>query len=213
MTASIWLLSCPAASDITSWIADLVSTTPTRCGIDIVDADQTALSTRRREGSPAGPADWHAIVFDPDAAEQCPASVATSAMRGFLVTEVPAWDRGLPHGDGVPVAGIKQVSFVKKPDELSTELFRERYRGHVAVATEHHIGIGRYVQLDVESLLTEAPPTDGVSELWFASREDYADRFYTGPGSREAVRDDTVRFIDFGGTFSLLVVEHRRGDR
>ena len=53
-----------------------------------------------------------------------------------------------------------------------------------------------------------APRIDGISELWFRSVDDMIERFYTAPGSPDAVRDDTTGFIDFANTRSYLTIEN-----
>ena len=60
-------------------------------------------------------------------------------------------------------------------------------------------------------------PADGfeinaISELWFATREDWNERFYLDTSSLEVVRRDTETFIDFEKTQSAIVTEitHRK---
>ncbi len=48
---------------------------------------------------------------------------------------------------------------------------------------------------------------DGISELWFADRAAWRDRFYLHDDSAAAVRADTETFIDFATTRSAIVLE------
>ena len=48
---------------------------------------------------------------------------------------------------------------------------------------------------------------DGVSELWFASLEDFRDRYWSGPGVAERESKETGRFLDFSRTWSMIVRE------
>jgi len=51
-----------------------------------------------------------------------------------------------------------------------------------------------------------------ISELWFATREDWNERFYLDTSSPEVIRRDTETFIDFEKTQSAIVTEitHRK---
>ena len=77
------------------------------------------------------------------------------------------------------------------------------------VAKVHHIGCWQYVQnfIAAPTGTRPAPLIDGISELWFRSVDDMIERFYTAPGSPDAVRDDTTGFIDFANTRSYLTIE------
>ncbi len=212
--AHVWLVARPSGADPDTWIGDLAAAVDAGASIDVVGDDQNLLVQRGMRSASAGPPRWHAVVHD----RSCSATAAdltplTSEVRGFAVTEHAAWDRIGAADDRGATPGVKQVSFVKRRDDLTAASFRARYRNHVDVAKVHHAGIDTYVQDDVDELLTGGPPTDGISQLWFTSADDYLDRFYTGPGSAEAVREDTTAFIDFAGTFSLIATEWRRGDR
>ena len=64
--------------------------------------------------------------------------------------------------------------------------------------------------LDIETIYGSSPDgfeINAISELWFATREDWNERFYLDVLSAEVVRRDTETFIDFGKTQSAIVTE------
>jgi len=193
-----------------------------KVAVNIVQTDQQlfeAIGLRIR------PIEWHGLVhtwFDaPHPATRAwryPHSEQTLADQlltiaadstGWWVDENDAWiyDRDWPDGNATP--GAKQMSLVARRPDLSFDEFVARYRNHINVAKIHHIGCWQYVQNFVaEPIGTRpAPLIDGISELWFRSIDDMIERFYTAPGSPDAVREDTTGFIDFANTRSYLTVE------
>jgi hypothetical protein len=128
---------------------------------------------------------------------------------GWWVDENDAWtyDRDWP--DGAPTPGVKQMSLVARRPDITFDEFVTRYRNHVNIAKLHHIGCWQYVQnfIAEPTSTRPAPLIDGISELWFRSVDDMIERFYTAPGSPDAVREDTTGFIDFANTRSYLTVE------
>lgn len=131
-----------------------------------------------------------------------------SARSGWLVRSRLGFAHNHPTVVGTDTPGLKMISFVKRRADLSPQEFDERYRQHIEVAKEHHAGIWQYAQSLVEQVLTaDAPPIDGISELWFESATDFAERFYSTPESPAAVQEDTKGFIDFSGTFSVLTTD------
>ena len=133
---------------------------------------------------------------------------------GLSVTKIHHWDNR-PQDSDPTYAGIKQISFVSKRHNLGTEIFHARYLAHASIAREHH-GMQAYAQnLDIDILY--GSPSDGfeinaISELWFATREDWNERFYLDTSSPEVIRRDTETFIDFEKTQSAIVTEitHRK---
>jgi uncharacterized protein (TIGR02118 family) len=173
----------------------------TRREIDVLHPDNNEIYKRRghRRG---GEAAYDTLVWSWEPTQM--PSLADGVAVYDLV-EHEAWLERDP-GAGVQPA-IKQVSFVFRNPDLTVDEFRRHYREHIPVAWEHHIGCCRYVQNDVQAVHgASSPAADGFSELWFASVDDFIDRFYTrGDESVAAVREDTVEFIDFSRTFSLIV--------
>ena len=193
-----------------------------KVAVNVVQTDQQlfeAIGLRIR------PIEWHGLIhswFDaPQPAartwryphsEQALAdhllSIASDS-TGWWVDENAAWmyDRDWP--DGVATPGVKQMSLVARRADLTFDEFVSRYRNHVNIAKLHHIGCWQYVQNFVAGPIGSrpTPSIDGISELWFRSVDDMIERFYTAPGSPDAVRDDTTGFIDFANTRSYLTVE------
>lgn len=132
----------------------------------------------------------------------------TNAAAGWSVRSRVGWTHNHVADADTPTPGVKMISFVKRRDDISPQQFDERYRNHIAVAREHHGGMWQYVQsVVVAPLTTDAPPIDGMSELWFRSADDFRNHFYTAERSPDAVREDTSSFIDYAGTFSVLATE------
>jgi hypothetical protein len=192
-----------------------------RCAIDVALEDQSPMD---RAGMKARPLVWHAASLrwgsTGDAVDAALADVV-SATAAWRVEETIAWDydgsRATGHvadgrywPEGEPTPGVKFLSLVAKPDDLSLDEFRARYAGHGKVAREHHGGCWRYVQNIVVGPVAEPPgkTIHAVSELWFHSVDDYVERLYTRkPESPAAVAEDTKGFIDFRNTTSMLVQE------
>ena len=184
--------------------------------LDIVRADQGLLDENGMRGQT--PPEWHGVTQswrDPSIEltdDQRTAIIAQmdtfrSGSIGWNVDEHVAWDHDPGRAAG---RGVKMVSFVRSRRDLDRPEFEHRYRNHVEVARVHHAGVTRYVQNIVTSPATPtSPPCDAISELWFASEDEWRSRFYTGEGSPEAVAEDTTGFIDFRNTFSLVVTPAR----
>tara|TARA_Y100001970_G_scaffold26119_2_gene31329 strand:- start:16303 stop:16926 length:624 start_codon:yes stop_codon:yes gene_type:complete len=128
---------------------------------------------------------------------------------GVSVTKIHHWD-SRPQ-DFIPTyGGIKQISFVSKRHNLDTDTFHARYLAHASIAREHH-GMQAYAQnFDIDIIYGSYPngfEFNAISELWFATSEDWNERFYLDVSSPEVVRRDTETFIDFGKTQSAIVAE------
>ena len=193
-----------------------------KVAVNIVQTDQQLFE---KIGLRIRPIEWHALVHtwfaEPHPAphswryphsEQALAEqllTVASESTGWWVDENNAWtyDRDWP--DGVATPGAKQMSLVARRPDITFDEFVARYRNHINVAKIHHIGCWQYVQNFVAepSGTRPAPNIDGISELWFRSIDDMVERFYTAPGSPDAVRDDTTGFIDFANTRSYLTIE------
>jgi hypothetical protein len=128
--------------------------------------------------------------------------------QGWLVDEVVHWDALPASVWSEPTPGVKMIAFVRRLPGLPSEEFEDRYRRHAEIARVHHPGIARYVQSFVRGSVTDgAPPLDAVAELSFASREDFAERFYRDESSREVVAEDVEGFLDRRRTWSVLTRE------
>jgi len=103
--------------------------------------------------------------------------------------------------------GVKQISFLRRPPGVSRDEFLTLYHDHTEKLRDDQPGIASYVQNVVEELSPGAPDLDGVSEIWFASLEDFRQRYWSGPGVAERESRETGRFLDFKRTWSLIVRE------
>ena len=132
---------------------------------------------------------------------------------GYRLSERPVFDELPPVGADGWRPGVKQLFFLYRPSKLSRADFRELYHQHVETLRDDQPGIAKYVQNVVEEVVTGARDRegelDGVSELWFASLEDYRERYWSGPGVAEREAGETGRFLDFRRTWSLLVRERQ----
>ena len=125
----------------------------------------------------------------------------------YRVTERPVFDE-LPARDADGWRpGVKQLSFLRRPSNVSRDEFRELYFHHTEKLRDDQPGIAKYVQNVVEEISGDAPDLDGISELWFASLDDFRDRYWSGPGVAEREAEETSRFLDFSRTWSLIVRE------
>ena len=128
---------------------------------------------------------------------------------GLSVTKIYHWDNRSQ--DSNPTyGGIKQISFVSRRHNLDIDAFHARYQAHASIAREHH-GMQAYAQnMNIDIVYGSHPDgfeINAISELWFATREDWNERFYLDVLSAEVVRRDTETFIDFGKTQSAIVTE------
>lgn len=107
--------------------------------------------------------------------------------------------------------GVKQLFFLYRPPAISRETFCELYHHHTETLRDDQPGIAKYVQNVVEEVVTGGEERerelDGISELWFASLEDYRERYWSGPGVAEREARQTGQFLDFRRTWGLIVRE------
>ncbi|HEX7095396.1 MAG TPA: EthD domain-containing protein [Acidimicrobiales bacterium] len=187
----------------------LVADTGARCAVAIALADQSPME---RVGLRPRPLLWHGVSSrwgDVASSSRATAQLdeVVEAASGWRVEERVAWEDDVAPDPSAP--GVKSVSFVVKPGELSVEEFRRHYREHAEIARDHH-GCWKYVQNVVLAPVTLPPGKviHAVSELWFRSLDDFVEHFYRhGAASVEAVRKDTADFVDFASSTSMLVSE------
>jgi hypothetical protein len=133
-------------------------------------------------------------VTEPD--ERAPLAVvrgSSAAIDGALATydvdELVQWDE--------PIEGAEysMFAFFRPPEDVERDEFVKRYREHAQLARVHHPGIRRYVQDLVVSQSGEARwACAAISELHFAGRDEYRDRFWLSDESRDVIARDTARF-------------------
>jgi hypothetical protein len=127
-------------------------------------------------------------------------------LRAIALREHVGWDyqRSWPDGEATP--GIKQLSFIHKARDITDEDFLRRYRAHVPEARRHMPGLWKYVQNLVDPLPSDRGEPYGVSELWFASLDDFRDRYWASPESQPEEHAEVSQFLS-SRTWSLLTHE------
>jgi hypothetical protein len=116
------------------------------------------------------------------------------------------WDYQRSWPDGTATPGIKQLSFIHKGRGVSDEDFVRLYRAHVPEARRHMPGLWKYVQNLVDPLPADRAEPYGVSELWFASVDDFRDRYWATPESQPEEHAEVSQFLS-SRTWSLLTHE------
>jgi hypothetical protein len=169
---------------------------------DVVGSDQELLALHGMP--PRLPVRFELLSWEwRDVAPEAPAK----GQSIYRVAERRVFDE-LPDRDGEGWRpGVKQLSFLRRPAAVSHDEFRELYSHHTEKLRADQPGIAKYVQNVVEEGSPGAPDLDGVSELWFASLEDFRDRYWSGPGVAERESKETGRFLDFSRTWSMIVRE------
>ncbi len=171
-----------------------------RWTVDDVRPDQELLAVHSLgvHESPWTAVHWLWTTDGPPALAAPLAAVEIQEHVGWIADPGPAV--------GEPTPGIKQVSLLHPPDGLSHDEFRVRYRAHVGEARRHMPGLWQYVQDVVEPLPRDPRQLHGVSELWFASIDDYRDRYWARADSHVEEQEEVGRFLS-ARTWSLLVGE------
>jgi uncharacterized protein (TIGR02118 family) len=110
-----------------------------------------------------------------------------------------------PAGGGSRTPGAKWMVFVRRKPELSREQFLAHWRDiHVPLVLREMPALRRYVTNAVERRLSETGPDwDGVSELWWESRDAARAALRAGGAAIEA---DSARFLAEAKTYT--VAEH-----
>ena len=115
--------------------------------------------------------------------------VSGAVLASYEVEDLVVWDE--------PIDGevYSMFAFFRLPDGKDDWL--DCYRQHADVARVHHPGIRRYVQNVVTAQSGEDHWTmSGISELHFAGKDSYRERFWLSDESRAIVQSDFERFSD-----------------
>ena len=103
---------------------------------------------------------------------------------------------------------IKQVSFLKRRDDLSPEEFRDHWLNVHADVVRQLNGIVRYVQ---NHALEPRSGFDGIAEVWFEDIESM--RNVVDTPELAAIRSDEENFIDLNTMGTVLTTEYLIKDR
>ena len=119
-----------------------------------------------------------------------PSEVNRLYQEDFRLTVVPhvGWRPADP-GLAVPGDAVKQVSLLAAAPGYGPERFTEHYRHHVGLARLHMPSLWQYVQNDVTGSTArpgQAPAIVAVSELWFATTDDFVNHYFPSDEDRIA---------------------------
>jgi hypothetical protein len=174
--------------------------------LDVVETDGVLRSAL---GLPPTDVAHHGIVWTADAgAGDDPVPAWWSVVAG--VAELSAAFVTTPHhawGSFEAGPGVAQISLLRAAEGYDLDTFRASYRAHVELAREHMPSVVRYVQHDVDAVHGDG--ADGVlaiSELRFASTDDFVDRYWATPESPETFRAHEP-WLSRKGTLSLFATE------
>jgi len=150
--------------------------------------------------------DWQHLPF------RALATVATDdvdavARVGDVGTYV-VFRRLIKPGDPNVVALFPMIRFPSKTHAETDAHWRDV---HGPLALEHHKYMSHYTQLSVVANLT-GQVLDGFALCGFDSIEDLRDRFYSGPGSQEAIAADVKHFADLKNSPDRLIAREYRHD-
>lgn len=105
--------------------------------------------------------------------------------------------------------GLKQLSFLHKADECTDDQFVVRYRAHVPEARRHMPGLWRYQQNRTAPVPAYPRALYGISELWFASVDDFCTRYWAHADSHVEEHEEVAQFLS-PATWSVLFTEEVR---
>jgi hypothetical protein len=130
--------------------------------------------------------------------------------RGYRAEVRRILERPDPPPPGRRAPGLVFVATAVRAASLSAEAFDAHWRDrHAPLALAHHAGLFGYEQFAVRAPLTaSATPIDGLALLHFPDPGAYRDRFYDAADGRDAIRADTVRFLDVARCEAALLGEY-----
>ncbi|MGV8124935.1 MAG: hypothetical protein AB2L14_34745 [Candidatus Xenobiia bacterium LiM19] len=159
------------------------------------------------------------LYASPDSAHIVVEVVETflGGLEALRLEEHIVWEDSPDDNVQKPTAAIKQIFFIARSPDITSEEFRSRYRRYgetardqlAGIGREHRTGVARYVQnIVLEAQGESIGNADAVSEIWFHSAEDAREPFYLKPGDSAEGPCNAADFIDFSALFSILVTEH-----
>ena len=205
MTHQKWLRCIPRTRephDPEAALAELAPAGAHERVVDVVGIDQELLALHGMP--PALPVPYELLSWE--WWERAPV-FSRNADYGYRMSERPVFDELPPRDSAGRRPGVKQISFLHRPPGVSRDEFRTLYHHHTEKLRDDQPGIAKYVQNVVEERSEGASELDGVSEIWFASLDDFRECYWSGPGVAERESKETGRFLDFTRTGSLIVRE------
>jgi hypothetical protein len=153
-----------------------------------------ARATGDRDEFIASLAGFRVFVTDPDprpATAVIFGAYSGQALARYEVEEHLIWD------DGIDGPSYSMFAFFRPPAGLDGDAFVREYRLHADVARIQHPGIRRYSQDIVVAFEGEERwRCSAISELHFASRDEFHRRFWLNDASRDVIAKDVLRFSD-----------------
>ena len=181
-----------------------------RMVVNVADVDPGAARwVRPGEEEPAPP--YHAIV-ELTVARQAFSETLDSVFAALAIVagRVHAWRvTRLPARVGADAApgGIKYFVLCTFHDDLSDRAARRSWDHHVPLALRIHEGASRYIRSWFDAPLTPAtPPFQGMTELYFPTREDMERRWFGSDDRRAEIVQDIGHFLR--GGVRLYTTEH-----
>jgi len=99
---------------------------------------------------------------------------------------------------------IKFMALGRWQDHLSDAEGRRHWTEHARLVTRVHVGVNKYVQNWVTSVVPQdAPPVTGIAELHFPSVQSLGDDFYVSAEGQEEIRQDVSRFTKSATTLCV----------
>jgi len=119
----------------------------------------------------------------------------TEVLNAYSLDDTVILDREPPRAGSLP--GFKLLRELLLYADMSDAAARRCWAHHAKLALKVHVGMTRYVQHWVAGALSPgAPPTRGISELYFPTREELVERYYESPRGRDEIVHDTGHFIE-----------------
>jgi hypothetical protein len=116
-------------------------------------------------------------------------------LHAYRVSDTVILDKEPPRSERLP--GYKLLRELLFYTDLPDRAAQRLWTHHARLALKVHVGMTRYLQHWVEERLSpDAPATRGISELYFPTREELAQRYYESPRGRDEILHDTGHFIE-----------------
>lgn len=106
---------------------------------------------------------------------------------------------------GEEPGGIKMISFMRPvAGKTAAQCLRYWRDHHTGLALRIHIGLADYRQNEVLHAENVDDNVYGISELYFRSDEDFAERFFDSDAGREAIFADVALFLGLEESWTLI---------
>lgn len=100
---------------------------------------------------------------------------------------------------------LKMVFLVRRRPDMDAEAFSRYWKEHHAPIARKLPGLRKYVQNHARAAGSDAPPYDGMAEMWWDDAKAFEDSLASREG--QAAREDAARFMDVGRIQAVSVDE------